>query len=618
MSFPDPLYGYVRATELEKSIIDLPEFQRLKRIKQLGVANVVFPGALHTRFEHCLGTMHVANLIFERFKNEFDEKDKQKIRLAGLLHDIGHAPFSHTFEIALNRFENIGKPRFTNHEMNTRFIVSNLGKRKKIKKKLKNTNIGEDSISFFKTIGNISTGKKELLNNKDKFLSSIISGEIDADRVDYLFRDSLHTGVNFIGFNLLQLLENISMNEAENKLIIGKQGKYRAFHERISIALGEAILTSRYHHYTYLVNHPRNIAANLMVIKALSIALNNCNKNNTHKEQTKELDNFFFKYDDNDFLNFITKHGDEKAKKLILKYKQGKILYPSLDLKSNALNPQIQFCLQIINDKPSIIGGIEKRINHVIKPNQIYLYHSSVKGIPKNLRLRILGEDRFLYDESRIASGLITEILGSQSLFFFCDNKDQYQQCVKNIRKNWLTIEKLIVERIEKEQIKKPFRLDFLLIIIREFYLFLRLKYKIDNKIENENIRYITRLYEIVKWIQMNYQKRNETNNFPLNYDFDDFYGFTYSPNLFEDIMKLASIRYIKIIMDEKERPVNDFGIINIDECYDYLMRRNHFYYRIRMAKFGLERCKEITKKYLDFVTFVRENCNYIYTDIYN
>jgi HD superfamily phosphohydrolase len=67
ISFPDPVYGRIRATEFERYIIDLPEFQRLKRIKQLGVAHVIFPGAIHTRFEHCVGTMHVADLIFQRF-----------------------------------------------------------------------------------------------------------------------------------------------------------------------------------------------------------------------------------------------------------------------------------------------------------------------------------------------------------------------------------------------------------------------------------------------------------------------------------------------------------------------------------------------------------------------
>ena len=137
LSIPDPVHNYIRLNKLEKTLIGLPKFQRLKRIKQLGVASVVFPGALHTRFEHSLGTMHVADMIFDRFSDDFEEIDRYKVRLAGLLHDIGHSAFSHTIEQGLRRIEKIVEPRYKRHESYTRNIISNLAKANIVKKALK-------------------------------------------------------------------------------------------------------------------------------------------------------------------------------------------------------------------------------------------------------------------------------------------------------------------------------------------------------------------------------------------------------------------------------------------------------------------------------------------------
>jgi len=335
MSFPDPLYGHIRVTHLERIIIDLPEFQRLKRIKQLGVASIVFSGAQHTRFEHCLGTMHISDLIYERIKADFDEEDHQKVRIAGLLHDVGHAPFSHTFELAL-KMMNLNIKFF--HEENTKKICEKISLSKK--KDEMSQFITGDLNSYFKTIGKIATGDKEGLSSKDKFLSSIISGEIDADRIDYLLRDSLHTGVHFIGFKLSLLLESISRNEERFELIIGKQGEYRAFHERMAIAIAEAFLISRYHHYEYIVNHPRNISANLIFVKAFENSLIRL-KNKDPVLYDIELNRFFNECDDQDLINFIYKHGDQQAIDLINNYKNGMILKHIFDLKSFALLPKI-------------------------------------------------------------------------------------------------------------------------------------------------------------------------------------------------------------------------------------------------------------------------------------
>ena len=92
----DAVFGFIDVDETESNIVSTPIFQRLRRIRQLALANLVYPGALHTRFEHSLGVCYIAGLLATRLG--FEENDKRRIRLAALLHDIGHGPFSHISE----------------------------------------------------------------------------------------------------------------------------------------------------------------------------------------------------------------------------------------------------------------------------------------------------------------------------------------------------------------------------------------------------------------------------------------------------------------------------------------------------------------------------------------
>ncbi|KMQ49606.1 phosphohydrolase [Chitinispirillum alkaliphilum] len=119
----DPVHGFISLSSWERDIINHPVFQRLRRIRQLGLTDMVYPGAMHTRFEHSLGVMHVATLMFDAVtakskKILFDEldynedglgRDRQILRLSALLHDVGHSPFSHAGEelMPLNQEESV-------------------------------------------------------------------------------------------------------------------------------------------------------------------------------------------------------------------------------------------------------------------------------------------------------------------------------------------------------------------------------------------------------------------------------------------------------------------------------------------------------------------------------
>ncbi|MDW0193471.1 MAG: HD domain-containing protein [Nitrososphaeraceae archaeon] len=174
----DPIHKFIRFTELEKKIIDSNVFQRLRRIKQLAGAHLVYPAAQHSRFEHSLGTMHVAGLAGEHLFSigVIDKESIQELRVASLLHDIGHGPFSHLFEEALKVTGN------SNHESLGAKIICK-------------TELG-DILSDYgfspQTISEISFG-----NSKVKFKNEIISGSLSSDLMDYLPRDGFFTGVEY-------------------------------------------------------------------------------------------------------------------------------------------------------------------------------------------------------------------------------------------------------------------------------------------------------------------------------------------------------------------------------------------------------------------------------------
>ena len=165
----DAVHGMIALTELEKRIIDSEEFQRLRNIKHLGLTYLVYPSAMHTRFEHSIGTMHISSSIAESLS--LSKEDKEKIRLYALLHDIGHGPFSHTSERALMEID-----INADHEA--------LGERVILNSKIKD-------------IINERWNVEEIINLKNEAIGQVVHGAVGADRIDYLKRDSRATGVAY-------------------------------------------------------------------------------------------------------------------------------------------------------------------------------------------------------------------------------------------------------------------------------------------------------------------------------------------------------------------------------------------------------------------------------------
>ncbi|MEM2614056.1 MAG: HD domain-containing protein, partial [Nitrososphaerota archaeon] len=238
----DPVHKYIHITDLERSVIDTSVFQRLRRIKQLAGAHLTYPGAMHTRFLHSLGVMFTAGKMFSHLANYYSDKvnrdDLQLVRLAGMLHDIGHGPFSHTFEEVLNEKKGI------THEDVAKMLI----KGTELKDIVSNEGFSPDEIA------NLSTGKCSI---RKRWINQIISSHFDADILDYLRRDSFFTGVEYGLIDAERIID--SMILWNDSLAIDEAALYAL----------ESLLIARYMMFKAVYFHRTVRAAVIMLSRAM-------------------------------------------------------------------------------------------------------------------------------------------------------------------------------------------------------------------------------------------------------------------------------------------------------------------------------------------------------------
>ena len=232
----DPIYGFIHIpSTLVFDIIEHPYFQRLRRINQMGLSYLVFPGAKHTRFEHVLGCVFLMQKTVEmlRFKGiQISEKEAEGLYIAILLHDIGHGPFSHAMEHSI--VEGIS------HE--------------------------EISLRFMQELNNVFNGKLDTAiaifqgTYPRKFMHHLISGQLDMDRADYLKRDSFYTGVAEGNINSERLIS--MLNVRNDELVVEEKGLYSV----------EKFLIARRLMYWQVYLHKTSVAAEQILIRLLNRA----------------------------------------------------------------------------------------------------------------------------------------------------------------------------------------------------------------------------------------------------------------------------------------------------------------------------------------------------------
>lgn len=284
----DPIHRYIRFTELEREIIDTPVFQRLRKIRQLAGAHLVYPSAQHTRFEHSLGTMHLAGLAGQTLldKGYIEKKDQlESLRLAALLHDIGHGPFSHLFEEVL-----IGRGMSTSsHEnMGKKIIRETI-----IKDKLEKYGYDSDSIC------NLSFGESPIM-----FYNEIIAGGLSSDIMDYLPRDSFFTGVEYGKIDYYRLISSFEV------LSNGHLGINKS-----AINSLESMLISRFQMFKAVYFHKTVRSAEVMLLHSLLLADRQLNFSDLSVDE-------YIEYTDDKTIDIILSlKNNDRAVKLAKDYK---------------------------------------------------------------------------------------------------------------------------------------------------------------------------------------------------------------------------------------------------------------------------------------------------------
>ncbi|MCB9188874.1 MAG: HD domain-containing protein [Flavobacteriales bacterium] len=322
--FNDPVYGFI-STPYDSilKIIDHPYFQRLRRIKQLGLTHMVYPGALHTRFHHAMGCTHLMRQAIETLRSnghEITENEAEGVILAILLHDIGHGPFSHALEHSI--------VKGMHHEELSLVFMNELN--------IEFNGILDTAIAIFKN------------EYHKKFLHQLVSSQLDMDRLDYLKRDSFYTGVSEGVVSNQRIIKMLDI--VNDELVIVEKGIYSI----------EKFIVARRLMYWQVYLHKTVISAEFMLVKVLERAkelakqgvdlfcspalkfflYEEINKSDFEK---KEVINAFASLDDFDILGAIkvwVHHPDKILSMLsdmiinrkLLKIKVAKVPFTEMDL----------------------------------------------------------------------------------------------------------------------------------------------------------------------------------------------------------------------------------------------------------------------------------------------
>ena len=375
-SMRDPLYGFVYLTELEVKLIDTAMFQRLRRIKQLSHAYLAYPSATHTRFEHSIGALHVADMIAGRLG--LVDEQRTAVRLAALLHDIGHGPFSHLFEEVLRKLNGdaIG------HEQVSAMIIRE-----------------DEQVSGL--LGDKAETVAQLLERKtvdgwtasDSTLASdIVSGPLDADKMDYLRRDSYHVGVEYARFDLHRLMHTIARTgDLANHLCVDYKGVDSVENYRLG----------RYLMHTQVYHHHARLVGDRMFARALNMALGSTVDKDllTIRSDPREFLCYYASLDDYSIYHMIMQR-DNLASALLMDVSRRALLKRAVDIRPSleivdfisreSLAAMDQDALDILANTIAREEGID--------PNRVILYTSEIpiklygdallvmyKGVPRSI-----------------------------------------------------------------------------------------------------------------------------------------------------------------------------------------------------------------------------------------
>jgi len=404
--FNDPIYGFITIpSELIFYLIEHPYLQRLRRIGQLGTSHLVYPGALHTRFHHALGAMHLMNSAIGIIRNKghvVTEFEEQAALVAILLHDIGHGPFSHTLEHDLLHE--------VKHEQVTQFFMQKI----------------ETQLSDIESKKILQLAQQIFANNYNKtFLCQLVSSQLDVDRLDYLNRDSFYTGVNDGIIGSSRIIEMLNVHN--NQLVLEEKGIYsierfisarRLMYWQVylhkTVVSADLLLTNIIRRVRYLLNNYDNITVPCFSESLLYFLQNKVTKHN-FKSDPQLVDRFSL-LDDYDIISAIKNW----------QFANDKILS---DLSRRLINRRLfkikishkEFSKQEIEDKKYEIAH---KMQLPLQETNYFVHSAHLKNNahhPEEQNILILLKDGTIKQLSELSENFnFTESSQSTERFFFC------------------------------------------------------------------------------------------------------------------------------------------------------------------------------------------------------
>jgi len=365
----DPVHGYVKITQVEREIIDSPFLQRLRRIRQLAGSYLVYPGAVHTRFEHVVGTMNVAGIIAESLskRTELDKEQTQEIRLAALLHDVGHGPFSHMYEEVLTE-----KMSLTHEDISQRIILETPIK-----------DILEKHGFSSKKMSELCVGKQR---SKPTYINEIIAGGLSADIMDYLLRDSYFTGVEYGRVDIYRVID--SLDVVEKHLALDQAALY-AF---------EALLIARYEMFKAVYFHRTVRAAELMLVHSMALA-----DEALHLTDLSEIDDYFDLTDET-VLQKLASLDEQtaslrEAKRLALNFRNRKLLKCVFERVVQRRDRTLEQLFAKSRVRSQVVLDLAERAK--VDPIGIYLDVPTTPSVPYTSSREALRSITLVYDNAK-------------------------------------------------------------------------------------------------------------------------------------------------------------------------------------------------------------------------
>ena len=444
----DPIWGEIGITEIEKKIIQTETFNRLQGIKQLSFAYLAFPGAMHSRFEHSIGVMHVTDQLLKSIKNEgpiieITPADRQLLRLAALLHDIGHSPFSHAMENLFwyypevwreskeqlpARFKDFMKRRGKDdstpgkHEDFTEFLICTDSELVKILKQwVKVTNetafmtISEDRQQIFiqDVIAKLAVGEEvtspdvsESRRHLCKFFREIMSGDIDADKIDYLARDNYYCGLPY-ELDLTSLREQLVVQDGQLTLLPN------------ATKFVNTVILARYWLITEVHHHMWDTFTTAKVVELLHKILNdNPNRANLIFE-------IFTKWQDSQLIDFLIDSQDTTIRKVLTtEHPVEEIGY--LDYLET--HPYIRVTVQVLseNENHHHIPRFQEDLREVLAGDDLFIHINRVKS--PSFGMKVKGGNLL---RNEILRGISEESLKNLRIVVYATNIDASKEEIK-------------------------------------------------------------------------------------------------------------------------------------------------------------------------------------------